>query len=115
MTRSRSSPNRTWAAAAVAAALVPLLAAAPSRAAGPEKIDCQGGPVTIAGDHRKVELADCSIVRVEGSHDEVTGSLTKRYRVFVTGDDNVVSLHPRDGLSYGHFKDAGKRNKVHGP
>jgi hypothetical protein len=83
-----------------------------SVAAPPEKMDCHGGVATIAGDHRSVEVANCAVVRIEGSHNDVSGRLTKRSKVFVTGDDNTVRLHPKEGLSFGRLKDTGKGNRI---
>lgn len=92
-----------------------LLAAQTSRAAEPEKIDCHGGPITISGDHRTVELANCTVVRVEGSHDVVKGRLPRQAKVYVTGNHNQVDLQPPEGVSFSHLKDTGHDNRLGGP
>lgn len=101
-------------AAAVLAAALMVSVATESRAAGPDKIDCKGGEATITGDHRIVEVSNCSVVRVEGNHDNVSGVLTRKSKVFVTGDDNKVDLRPPEGSSFGRLKDTGHRNVVSG-
>lgn len=92
-----------------------LIALTSAQAAEPEKIDCKGGEVTISGEHRTVELANCAVIHVEGSHNNVAGVLPKKSKVFVTGDGNVLDLHPADGVSFSRFKDSGHDNQVHGP
>ena len=86
-----------------------------ANAAQREKLDCHGGAITISGEHRVVELANCAVVRVEGSHNNINGHLPKRAKVFVTGNGNVVALQPPNGVSFSRVKDTGQDNKVEGP
>jgi hypothetical protein len=91
------------------------LALTSAHAAEREKIDCHGGEITVSGEQRSVELANCAVIRIEGSHNNVAGVLPKRSKVYVTGDDNVVALHPVEGVSFSRLKDTGRDNKINGP
>lgn len=86
-----------------------------AQAAQVQKVDCRGGDITISGENRTVELANCAVVNISGSHNHVTGRLPKHAKVLVTGNANVVSLHPPNGVSFSHIKDRGKDNQVDGP
>ena len=109
------SPNRGVALASALAFAMTLLGAQASRAAEPEKLDCHGGSITITGEHRTVELANCAEVRVEGSHNVVRGQLTQHSKVYVTGNGNTVRLHPVEGISFSRMKDTGHDNDIGGP
>jgi hypothetical protein len=91
------------------------VAIASAQAAEPERVDCHGGKVTISGEHRSVELANCAVIRVEGSHNNIAGRLPKRAKVFVTGDGNILALHPANGVSFSRLKDTGRDNEINGP
>jgi hypothetical protein len=103
------------AAVAAIVALVSSITLTSAHAAEPEKLNCHGGNITISGEHRLVELANCAVVRVEGSYNNITGRLPKRAKVFVTGNGNVVALQPPNGVSFSRIKDMGQDNKVGGP
>jgi hypothetical protein len=90
-------------------------ASSSARAAEPEKVDCHGGKVTISGEHRFIEIANCAEIRVEGSHNNISGRLPKRSKVFVTGDGNVLTLNPVNGISFSRVKDTGHDNMFHAP